>query len=505
MHPTLLAGLLVLGAGLATDAAPPSLTTTAIEGIVHRALVRATGRGTESAWEIQARMPLRRRPRARGPEELSVPDLGMIRFPSTANSPLRVIMGCCTVTLDEVQGMFEVVRAVGEDGPVPPAEELKLHLILSDARSLDGLDATLEDLDRYLEINPYLRSDDIWMQDWGELAALRRPGAAREEFVMVDSRRGGALAQAPAILAQLWAGVHLVPPDLPPDDRGNFGGNIEPTPNDLLVVGSTASPEMRSFLASCGYADRLVVLDTGWLDVGHVDELIAFLPLPASPLGFAVAVADPRRGLEVLRGLDPLAIRRELDGMVEAAYLRYPLLPESFDFEDEEALDGMVHKVGSLWSRLAGEPTGQTTEAAALEAVNLEAAQRIEESLDDLRRELQARHGASVPVPVIRLPALYEPGPEDGGARALVPAMANLVVLRRHLAVPDPLLPAFRETAASELAAAGFRVHMVPGLTLHVLQGELHCGTNVLRHPGRFLHPRYELQVLRRLAERTRP
>ena len=41
------------------------------------------------------------------------------------------------------------------------------------------------------------------------------------------------------------------------------------------------------------------------LVVGHVDELVTFLPAPDTPLGYVVLMADPILGWEMLAGVDP--------------------------------------------------------------------------------------------------------------------------------------------------------------------------------------------------------
>jgi len=41
--------------------------------------------------------------------------------------------------------------------------------------------------------------------------------------------------------------------------------------------------------------------DTDWLIVGHVDEVISFLPLPSAPKGFKVMTASPKMALDIVK------------------------------------------------------------------------------------------------------------------------------------------------------------------------------------------------------------
>ncbi len=92
----------------------------------------------------------------------------------------------------------------------------------------------------------------------------------------------------------------------------NFGGNIEVSPAlpgapfGKIAFGANrkdftraADPDLIAFLERQG-VQPVVDVDTAWLDVAHVDEVMAFVPAPASRAQSGVAVASPRMGMKII-------------------------------------------------------------------------------------------------------------------------------------------------------------------------------------------------------------
>jgi protein-arginine deiminase len=44
-----------------------------------------------------------------------------------------------------------------------------------------------------------------------------------------------------------------------------------------------------------------LLLETGWLMIGHVDEFVQFVPSNATGLGFTIAIADTPSAIQLLR------------------------------------------------------------------------------------------------------------------------------------------------------------------------------------------------------------
>ncbi|MEV4310898.1 protein-arginine deiminase family protein [Actinocrispum sp. NPDC049592] len=157
-------------------------------------------------------------------------------------------------------------------------------------------------------------SGDDWMQDVFEPAYMSIPGSSMRVLIpsVNNSRRIGARTAWTEFAGPDVAAIH-VPHAFTLNEHESLDsmGNLEtvpPRPGSPLgriIVGEGEpgegpAPEMLTFLRSQGVQNPLV-LDTSWLDVGHVDEFIQFLPAPGSRLGWKAAVADPRLGLQLLR------------------------------------------------------------------------------------------------------------------------------------------------------------------------------------------------------------
>jgi len=422
-------------------------------------------------------------------KEVTTDTITSLRLLGHANVPIKVLMVCTSTTRDEVQGMFDVIKQINDEADLPKEERLKLQIIASHASVLHGLQISQEDFTANCEVCPYFQTQDIWMQDWGEVGAVMVEGATKERMVVVDTRRGRGLAELPGILAKQWNG-HYVMPKSEDGPCGNYGGNIEVTPDDMLVIGDTSTQKLRDFFGQVGYRDdKLCVLETSWLVVGHVDEYTSTLCTPDSEVGYSIVKADPRLAMELLKNVPADQLESRLQGMVESFYKYYAINSSGYGSED-----GKVEKVfklfGHLYEHLNGATNEWTDEAKAFAEFNEQCADVIDRNIETFKAAIKARHG-DVPVNVVSFPTLFEQM-YGGKACAILPGVVNGVILRDHMVVPDPLFKEYRDHIAKELENLNYKAHFVPNGSYHFLQGQLHCGTNIFRHPNRYVHPRYK-------------
>jgi hypothetical protein len=96
-------------------------------------------------------------------------------------------------------------------------------------------------------------------------------------------------------------------------DSGDYGGNLEIIPPSdqwplgRIIVGSPMSARTRDFFAAQVLAgpnaiQEPFVVNTDWLAVGHVDEILC--PLPGGTRGFKVAMASPHYARDLLQNGD---------------------------------------------------------------------------------------------------------------------------------------------------------------------------------------------------------
>jgi len=106
-------------------------------------------------------------------------------------------------------------------------------------------------------------------------------------------------------------------------DGANYGGNMEVSPPvpeapfGKLVIGNSriynrdlVDPELKHFLRKQNL-QPLIEIDTHWLQVGHIDELMTFVPSSSEGQDFAILRASPAIAIKILYE----AVRLHLQGL----------------------------------------------------------------------------------------------------------------------------------------------------------------------------------------------
>ncbi|KAI9366993.1 hypothetical protein BJX61DRAFT_552148 [Aspergillus egyptiacus] len=204
-------------------------------------------------------------------------------------------------------------------------------------------------------------------------------------------------------------------------------------------------------------AQSPLLLETGWLLIGHVDEFVQFLPFD-NELGFTISIADTRPALKLLEDL-------RTDGYGDTQAISFE--PPSGMERDEPGLQSTISEILS-----------NTTFAEA----NAYAQRHIDANLQILLSEIPLD-----PEDVMHVPTLFR---DAGNAHlmAFYPASINGIVLGHSYLSPKPWGPVVNGTdvLAQAVEAAYARAGMSVGymddyLSHHVGAGEIHCGSNTLR------------------------
>jgi protein-arginine deiminase len=340
-------------------------------------------------------------------------------------------------------------------------------------------------------------NSDRWMQDFFEPAYVSMPGPNGSQHtitLLLRSATRSRDAQNPPAGHLLRAGSRLVFSQLRGPGvgvvqaydaarmrrlklRGNVDtmsstGNFEAVPpysqgrarfpNGRMIWGSggrrTPDPAFIRMLRA-QRTQRPVVIDTSWLAVGHVDEIISFVPTK-SRRGWTIAVEDPRAGIRLLQRLRATGA----GGAPMFAGLARP------------GGKGIVRAARTVDSLLADSQAMEATRAAA---------RHIDRALAAVERATGVRDPE-----VIRVPTLYEH--ESGKLVSAVPATVNGVPLRPdEFAAPKPHGPivdgrdAFEAEIERQFAKQGVRMRWIEDwYYAHIVLGEVHCTSNVLRDPN---------------------
>ena len=309
---------------------------------------------------------------------------------------------------------------------------------------------------------------DRWIQDSMQTGYVQRPfgDGARSVSVFTQLHRGHGLQR---FLPEEYLGAEkgYVYPGGRAHSTSNFGGNIEVVPpyshgDDAfpfgrIVVGgslgtvSSSSQRQVDFFNAQGLQGPVLVVDTQWLAVSHVDEIFAVLPnrnAGAGERAWVIAIGSPTLAIELLE---------------EAVADGYGDVPVFEGREEDETTPRELLDDGSLMG------------------LNRSAQSKI----DTVREQLTTAIGLG-DGDFREVPALFEG--KASRMFALVPSMQNLLVTNDVLFVADPEGPTVQGEDILQRAMVdavddlGLTVHFVDIYqSYHVRNGAVHCGTNVER------------------------
>ncbi|MEU4493363.1 protein-arginine deiminase domain-containing protein [Streptomyces sp. NPDC023998] len=373
-----------------------------------------------------------------------------------------------------------------------------------------GIDKPLQTLTKY---------GDIWAQDFVEpgYVNMAGPGGRPQVMrVMLRSAQADRAAGRELFEKLRGNGVGVVQVSGVRDSEEwtlNSMGNLETIPpythggrsfpagriimGERKDNGSKPAQVMRTLLKSQGLQDPLL-LDTSWLHVGHVDEFVQFLPAD-TPRGWRLGIADPELGLRLLRDAQSAG----------------------------HGSTRMFSVPGNKDMPAPKETIDQALASKFLVADNTMAAKRIAANLEVLKRETGVTDAE-----VVRVPALFTRGTNDGGRGDSMPRLTRMGagnapdVVREHGQQKDLARQGDRGTAADAVMTSAYvpggvngillgrnrylaprqwgpviggkdiftsavtAAYMQAGLkvsylddwhTYHLGMGEVHCGTNTLR------------------------
>ncbi|XP_041876443.1 protein-arginine deiminase type-1-like isoform X2 [Corvus kubaryi] len=316
---------------------------------------------------------------------------------------------------------------------------------------------------------PPQNRQDRWIQDELEFGYVQAP---HKTFpVVFDSPRDRGLKDFPvrSILGPDFGYVARQAPE-GASSLDSFG-NLEVSPPvtvrgkeyplGRILIGSSfprlggrrMAKAVRDFLVA-QKVQAPVELFSDWLQVGHVDEFLTFVPAPDRK-GFRLLLASPSACYQLLR-------EKQEEGFGEAA----------------------------MFQGLEKVPKPTINEILANEG--LRRFNNYTQSCISWNRDILKRALGLAEQDIIDIPQLFQ-GDVASGAEAFFPDMVNMLVLGRHLGIPKPFGPAVGGRCCLEqrvrelLEPLGLSCTFIDDFfSYHVLAGDVHCGTNVRRKPFAF-------------------
>ncbi|MES1241723.1 MAG: protein-arginine deiminase family protein [Acidobacteriota bacterium] len=319
-------------------------------------------------------------------------------------------------------------------------------------------------------------NEDPWAQDFMEIGYTRVPG--RQMPVVLNAPNPRELDSfAPGELLGPDFGLRRTLANAAFNTLDSHG-NLEVSPPVTLPTGAefklgriyhgrgrSGNPfnaRVREFLRA-QLVQKPFVVDTDWLAVGHVDEIISFVPSTAGK-PFRMLFASTTEALRILRALR------------------------------DAGRGGLKLFTGKSRTPFQERTVTQILGNAPLLAQNATCQAR----LDGVESVMAAELGLDPAADIVRIPSLFiEEELAPGFFSALMPGMVNLLAITRpdfartQLVLPRPFGPVLagvdqmEQDVRTKLAALGFAASQVRFVddfdTYHVNLGEVHCGTNSRR------------------------
>ncbi|KAG6353410.1 hypothetical protein INS49_005591 [Diaporthe citri] len=347
-------------------------------------------------------------------------------------------------------------------------------------------------------------SSDKWAQEFVEPGYTSMPGPNGTISMRIMIRSGQDRRDAGKQVFTYLRGTGVGAVHQPGSPSGGISsmGNFETIPP--YEHNGTKYPAGRIIMGSCGNKthhdleymkaqeiQRPLILDTGWLKVGHVDEFVQFVPANTTR-GWAIVITDPVAGLELLRGVQrkglgsTKAFSRTSDlGAVQ------PLTLLKIDSITDDLNSGGDNDSGNTTYTVPQLSVDELLADEAMLNVNAACARRISANIAVPKEAIGVTDEE-----IYHLPAVFSNDTEGSSTAseplkvgAYYPGMINGVVLSEiDYLSPKPWGPlvdgkdVFEEAAISVYAKAGLDVTFMDDWdTHHILGGEIHCGTNTVR------------------------
>lgn len=327
-----------------------------------------------------------------------------------------------------------------------------------------------------------LSSPDVWIEDemsWGytETPRIKMP-VALHLFRLRPLKSKVRELLGPDVG---YATVFDYGPDPGPGggpDSIHYGGNLEVTPPTAqhpfgrVYYGSIKSvndpantyhsrgiePRYQKFFKRQKLQEP-IDLNSDWLAVGHVDELVSFVP--KSDGGFILLIASPKLALDIARSMSP-------DTPLDP---KYGLMVPGLD------------TVGDLFNYGQLQRTFEDYNMDMdFKTFGLDHSSPDPNSIKGkLKASLNLDESDIVEVPIL---GFNIDVPDVWQGLALTPGMVNLNSMSLFSLIPEPFLQEFKTPVQNAMTGVGQTPIFINDWSLyHANMGEVHCGSNTLREP----------------------
>jgi protein-arginine deiminase len=267
-------------------------------------------------------------------------------------------------------------------------------------------------------------------------------------------------------------------------------GNIQVTPPihpkypfGRIIYGISANTSLENIsyslvdLLEAQQVQKPIHLNTGWLTVGHIDEIVSFVPDPKHRLGFRILLASPRKFSQLISQLDPNTVL--FDNIDNYYVFHKPSddVKQRFNqkYDDQNKFTCLYKsqlKVVDIlnWTEMINDN------------------QEYQKIMDHNRQILISELGL-IDEDFYEVPIYYWPKSLSPRAKSILPNMVNNLYTDQFMLVPKPFGPTAKQRDIFEqyfttLIPQNVRIYFVRNWDAYfLLDGDINCGTNVKRHP----------------------
>lgn len=218
-------------------------------------------------------------------------------------------------------------------------------------------------------------------------------------------------------------------------------------------------------------------LDTGWLKVGHIDEIVSFIPDPNHKLGFRVLLASPLKFYQLISQLDPETII-------------FDCLNNYYIFQ--QSTNEFKHRFTQMYQENNKFVCLYRTQLKVKDILNwtemIDNNRQYQAIMDRNQRVLLSKLKLT-PDEVYHVPIYYWPQSLSIKAKSILPNMINNLYTDQFMLVPKPFGPKVKHQDLFEqyfrsIIPANVRIYFISNWDSYfLLDGDINCGTNVKRVP----------------------
>ncbi len=405
---------------------------------------------------------------------ISIDDVQSVRLLNHNNLPVKVFIYEDGARNQELMnGIYQTIKKINIERNLLDHPRNQLELVIIDSYNHKKLfPSYISDEDiKKKRVHIYDMKADQWLQDFGEIMVGQTAHDSEDHLILFDTNRGRGLEDFADILSNFYNSyfVKLDAEYWSSNSAGNYGGNIEATPNNILTLGNTSTNSLRNYFTQNGYEDNHLLMETDWLGVGHIDEYLSSVVFENDdPCGFALVKADPSLALELL------------------------IASDNSDFEESHhAFNSYDYSLRNYGNFLLGNLDHvEMSSREAEQFINNQhlISEKINRNIELLKRKILNVTPECSDIEVISFPTFFQCRYGTEGCASLLPGSVNMLVLFDHLVIPDPLFRPFQNYISEEVRSHGLVPRLYENLSYHNLHGEIHCGTNVFRLPNEYLN-----------------